>query len=361
MGSLGKAIIQGVKMGDRYFLYQNRSYVSPAGDRTLADIEPSLGAQDLKEGLWLFSLAGREPRYLAPYASDWAWSGDGRYLALQTLTGHAALPHWQILDADGNELLTGEGWLGPDSLQPEGVVYLQAQTLYWQDYANGSPQTLGKLPGIDPERPVFALSHGVERVAYACHGTRLCLADLKTGEIRPVMGVVVQPSYFGTSLSWHPQADVLALLIMANILPQPQALRSGDPEKKLTQAEEYANRALELIESIALQPGETEEQLNNRKAQLAKEPHSALGMVHLSRAQQGLEGMDLGELVLLPRAMFDAQGEVTLDDLSLKEMESDLGVPVAMVGSITDMVRCLGNWTADLPKGRCDATIGASA
>ncbi len=90
--------------------------------------------------------------------------------------------------------------------------------------------------------------------------------------------------------------NLLSLLIMATMLPQPQALRSGDPEKKLAQAEEYASRALKLIEDMQQQPGETEEQLKSRKAQLAKEPHSAMGMVHLSRAQQGLEGMDPAEL-----------------------------------------------------------------
>ena len=105
--------------------------------------------------------------------------------------------------------------------------------------------------------------------------------------------------------------NLLSLLIMAAMLPQPQALSSGDPEKKLAQAEEYANRALKLIEDLPQQPDETEEQLKSRKAQLAKEPHSALGMVHLSRAQQGLQGMDPAEL---QKAEEEYQLAVTITD-----------------------------------------------
>jgi len=55
-----------------------------------------------------------------------------------------------------------------------------------------------------------------------------------------------------------------------------------------------------------------------------------------------LEGRDVGGVVFLPRSMFDAMGRVTLDDLTLKEIESHLGVPVTMVGTIEELVSYFG-------------------
>ncbi len=90
--------------------------------------------------------------------------------------------------------------------------------------------------------------------------------------------------------------NLLSLLIMGSMLPQPQSLKTGDPEKKLAQAEAYASQALKLIDALPKQPNETDEQYKAKKAQLSREPYSALGMVHLERAQQALEGPDRGEL-----------------------------------------------------------------
>jgi tetratricopeptide (TPR) repeat protein len=111
------------------------------------------------------------------------------------------------------------------------------------------------------------------------------------GEIERVV------EYGEKSLKLKPD-NLLSLLIMASMLPQPQLLRGGDldKEKKLNLAEAYANQALELIDALPQQPDDTEEQANQRKAILRTEPHSALGMVHLQRAGMGLEGPDQEEL-----------------------------------------------------------------
>jgi len=52
----------------------------------------------------------------------------------------------------------------------------------------------------------------------------------------------------------------------------------------------------------------------------------------------GLRGRSLGELTLLPRAMFDAAGERTLDDLRLADVQTALGVRVAVAGTAADIV-----------------------
>lgn len=51
-----------------------------------------------------------------------------------------------------------------------------------------------------------------------------------------------------------------------------------------------------------------------------------------------LAGRVVGDVVFLPRVMFDATGKVTLDDLTLGEIESRLGVPVSTPGSVGEMV-----------------------
>lgn len=88
-----------------------------------------------------------------------------------------------------------------------------------------------------------------------------------------------------------------ALMLMATILPQPQVTRNDpDPEKKLSEAEADANKALTIIPQQPKMATETEEAFELRKAQYSESTHAALGLIHLIRASQGLSGFDQGEL-----------------------------------------------------------------
>ncbi len=51
-----------------------------------------------------------------------------------------------------------------------------------------------------------------------------------------------------------------------------------------------------------------------------------------------LQNGDLGDGVLLPRAMFDAKGDVTLDDRTAGDIESHLKVPVRVTSSMPEML-----------------------
>jgi putative radical SAM enzyme (TIGR03279 family) len=51
-----------------------------------------------------------------------------------------------------------------------------------------------------------------------------------------------------------------------------------------------------------------------------------------------LEGQDLGQAVFVPRAMFDATGRATLDEITASEMEASLGVPVFQASSIEEIL-----------------------
>lgn len=54
--------------------------------------------------------------------------------------------------------------------------------------------------------------------------------------------------------------------------------------------------------------------------------------------QRTLEGRDLGDVVFLPRTMFDASGEVTLDDMALSEIGARLGTRVETAGAMGELV-----------------------
>jgi len=56
---------------------------------------------------------------------------------------------------------------------------------------------------------------------------------------------------------------------------------------------------------------------------------------------EALQGRDLGDLVFLPRAMFDASGELTLDDMTAAAIGERLGVRVEAAGTMAEVVDLL--------------------
>lgn len=51
-----------------------------------------------------------------------------------------------------------------------------------------------------------------------------------------------------------------------------------------------------------------------------------------------LRGRDLGEMVYLPRSMFDASGEITLDGMTVEDVEAALGVKVTMAETMKEVL-----------------------
>lgn len=115
-------------------------------------------------------------------------------------------------------------------------------------------------------------------------------ASLEKGDLQSVL------EYGEKSLELKPD-NLNALMLMAKILPQPQALRNEmNPDKKLDEAEKDGMKALELISAMGKPPEEPEELYQRRKAEYLEAVHSGLAMVHLQRALEGLAGMDPDEL-----------------------------------------------------------------
>src|ERR1043165_546877 len=78
--------------------------------------------------------------------------------------------------------------------------------------------------------------------------------------------------YGEKSLKLKPD-NLMSLIITATLLPTPQALKGGDKEKRLAEAETDANKALELIQQIPKQANETDDAYNKRKASLGANLH----------------------------------------------------------------------------------------
>jgi tetratricopeptide (TPR) repeat protein len=89
-------------------------------------------------------------------------------------------------------------------------------------------------------------------------------------------------SYGEKSLKLDPD-NVYSLVLLAITLPQPQMQRVDDAAKRLTEANEDAQRALALMDKLAKRPNEKDEEFQKRKAALQSEAHAALGMVHLQK------------------------------------------------------------------------------
>jgi putative radical SAM enzyme (TIGR03279 family) len=56
-----------------------------------------------------------------------------------------------------------------------------------------------------------------------------------------------------------------------------------------------------------------------------------------------LQGRDLGYAIFLPRSMFDAAGQVTLDDMTPLEIEARFGTRVEIAGAMGELVRLLAS------------------
>jgi tetratricopeptide (TPR) repeat protein len=166
-----------------------------------------------------------------------------------------------------------------------------------------------------PNSPVLSEAYSSAAVAYA-----------RKDEITQAV------EYGEKSLKSNPQ-NLKALLLLAPLLPQPQLLKSGDldKDKKLTDAESYAKRALPLIDQLPRQPNETDDQLQKRKAGYAAQMHSALGMVHLERSTLALQGPDHEELA---KAEEEYQFAVTMTDQPIAQDYYRLAEVRVMLGKL---------------------------
>lgn len=93
--------------------------------------------------------------------------------------------------------------------------------------------------------------------------------------------------------------NIATLLLLSSLLPQPQYLQGAsdvEREKRLTDADSYAHRSLQLLETLPKGVNETDEGFKKRKGTYEAQPHAALGMIHLQRSTESLGPPDKEEL-----------------------------------------------------------------
>ena len=135
--------------------------------------------------------------------------------------------------------------------------------------------------------------------------------------------------------------NFVALMFLATMLPQPQALKNGaDKDKLLGEAEADANQVLQVFATapnaqFPKQPNDTDDTFAKRKAMLTSDVHFALGMVHLQRALEGLQGADKDEL---SKAEQEYQAAVTGTDQPDPQAYYRLGEALKMDGKIDDAI-----------------------
>ena len=104
-------------------------------------------------------------------------------------------------------------------------------------------------------------------------------------------------------------SNLISLLMVSSVLPQPQMLNNisdAEKEKRLGKAVEYAQRALKEIDQLPKQPNESADAYQKRKDQIASGAYASIGMVHLERSRMALEGLDQGELAKAEQSYKDA-------------------------------------------------------
>ncbi len=91
--------------------------------------------------------------------------------------------------------------------------------------------------------------------------------------------------------------NLRSLLLVSELLPQPQEMAGSDAdkEKKLQEAEEDATKALTQVATLNV-PNRTPDEVSQIKASITSQAHASLGMVHLQRATMSLTGTDKDEL-----------------------------------------------------------------
>jgi len=166
--------------------------------------------------------------------------------------------------------------------------------------------------------------------------------------------VLLSDVYFFGAYAWQQQNDLdktveygekslqanpdnfRSLLLMAEMLPQPQEMKGGDAdkEKKLAEAETDANKALHAIGDLK-PPNMPPEQLTQLKANLTAQVHASLGMVHLQKATMGLTGTDPEELA---KAEQEYKAAVTGVDKPNAEDYFRLGEVYRMEGKVDEAI-----------------------
>ncbi len=256
-------------------------------------------------------------RYSAVAAMVWAWFGLAQSRAV-------ALPLQGSQGAQQKEGQQGQKGGQPAQAPQTGQEEIQAfQTIFNE---------------LDPDRSIQLVNDFEKKYPTSRF---LPTAYLKAADSYRQKGEVNHVVEYGEKSLKLNGDNPAALILVASMLPQPASLQGNElvKEKKLAEAEEYAIKALKLIDQAPKQPNITDDQWKEAKGTFLSWGHSALGMVHLQRSAMALGGADAEEL---GKAEKEYQSAVSLvknadptDYYRLGDVEERLLKPDDAIGAYT--------------------------
>jgi tetratricopeptide (TPR) repeat protein len=115
--------------------------------------------------------------------------------------------------------------------------------------------------------------------------------------------------------------------MVAVAVSQPRMLRIAPSvaAQQLATAENYADRALQLLEGLPKRANETDAQLRKRKSALAADAHTALAMVHMYRDE-------------LSKAIEELRTAISLSEVSNPQLYFRLGEVYADYGKKAEAI-----------------------
>ncbi|HMD96121.1 MAG TPA: hypothetical protein VKM93_02160 [Terriglobia bacterium] len=237
-----------------------------------------------------------------------------------------------VMGASANPLLG----VGPQK-KGDKTTQKQALTPEQQEAAAEASDYVALVNELDPDRKLQLVEDFAKKHPNSAQLTNVYAIAAETERQKNNLQAAVD--YAEKSVKLKPD-NFVSLMFLTTILPQPQVLQNADKDKLLKEAETDANQVLQVLSTapnaqFPKQPNDTDDSFTKRKAMFTSDVHSALGMVHLQRALEGLQGPDKDELA---KAEQEYQASVAATDQPDPQAYYRLGEALNMDGKIDDAI-----------------------
>jgi tetratricopeptide (TPR) repeat protein len=148
---------------------------------------------------------------------------------------------------------------------------------------------------LDPDKAVAAAEAFVQKHPHSEILTFVYAFEANAYQMKGDVANLVETAEKSLALK---KDNLMSLLLVAYAIPTPQFIKLHGPDEdtQLTKAETYAQQAILAVNDLKKPATESDADFAKRKAIYIADVHADLGLVHLQRAQEGLEGLDKDEL-----------------------------------------------------------------
>ena len=148
---------------------------------------------------------------------------------------------------------------------------------------------------LDPDKAVAAAEAFVKKHPQSQALTNVYAYEANAYQMKGDVAKLVECAEKSVALK---KDNVMSLGQLAFAIPTPQFLKlhGADEDAQLTKAENYAQEAIQAMNDLKKPANLPDADFASRKATYIADVHADLGLIHLDRAQEGLEGLDKEEL-----------------------------------------------------------------